>query len=190
MKITTKKTALDIARIVTVFLVAFAITLMPQKVEKGDGAEIVFANSVKDACYIEYSMPNINSSFKSFMDYRMITDKTSTQYALQTRAYTDALGFRKVEEDYLVALGSHFGTEIGTRYEITLEGGRVFTAVLGDNKSDRHTDKTNSYMESTGNVVEFIIDREALPKKTYSLGDISTLGFEGRVESIKEILYE
>jgi hypothetical protein len=189
LKITIKKNALDIARLTTVFLVSFAITFAPQNIEKDDraAAEIVFANS-ENTSYIEYSVPDVDSSFKAFMDYRSITDKTSDAYALQSKARTDALGFRRVGDDYIIALGSHFGKSIGTRYEIMLDSGKTFTAALGDNKSDRHTDKTNSYMEKTGNVVEFIIDRSVLSKEVYRLGDISSLGFEGSVVSIKEIM--
>ena len=35
---------------------------------------------------------------KTFMSYTTITDKTSNQYILQQKAYTDEMGFRKIED--------------------------------------------------------------------------------------------
>lgn len=49
-----------------------------------------------------------DSSFKAYMDYRCITDTSSVQYEMQQQAYTDGRGFRKIGDDYCVALGTGF----------------------------------------------------------------------------------
>lgn len=109
------------------------------------------------SCFSE----GFDSSFKAYMDYRCITDTSSVQYSLQQQAYTDERGFRRIGEDYCVALGTGITNGCGERFMITLDSGYSFSAVVSDIKADVHTDSTNCYAprgENAGNIVEFIID--------------------------------
>lgn len=137
----------------------------------------------------QYSVPaDVNTNFKTYYHYQMITDKTSRQWELQQQAYTDDQGFRRVGEDYCVALGTYYGTDIGDRYEITLENGNSFTAVLADMKQDRHTDDTNRYVPHNGNVIEFLIDIHKVDNMVKLMGSVSVVeGFEGNVVGIEKI---
>ena len=58
---------------------------------------------------------------KTYMDYRTITDKSSKQYKLQqdNNVYTDDEGFRKIEDKFIVAVGTYYGT-VGTELLIEL----------------------------------------------------------------------
>ena len=47
-------------------------------------------------------IPNCDTSFKAYMDYRCITNKASDQYKLQLSAWTDDMGLRRVDNYYLV----------------------------------------------------------------------------------------
>lgn len=38
----------------------------------------------------EYEIPNLDTSFKAYMDYRCITDETSQQWEIQQKAWTDS----------------------------------------------------------------------------------------------------
>lgn len=126
-----------------------------------------------------FELPSGNTSFFAYMDYSTITDTNSYQYKYQVNyCYTDNMGLRRNQYgDYVIALGSYYGTEIGTRYSITLDNGTTFTAVLGDCKADIHTDVNNQY-RSAGfngeyqNVIEFIVDNNYLSNEVKNIGNI------------------
>ena len=121
--------------------------------------------------YVSMDVPYIDSSWKSYMDYRTITNTASDQYKfIHNNAYSDKNGFMRSKADpeigqdyYLVALGSFYGTKIGTKYRITTDKGNVFYAVLGDCKADRHTNSTHQYTTvGNYNIVEFLVDSRNL----------------------------
>ena len=133
-------------------------------------------------------MPAAETGQKTFMDYRAITDTTSDQYHIQQRAWTDENGFRRYGDDYLVAMGTYYAEKCGKRFEITLENGTVFTAMIGDIKQDRHTDALHQH--SNGNVLEFIVDDDVISDLCWYHGDMSFVdgvNFKGKIVSIKEI---
>ena len=126
--------------------------------------------------------------FKTYMDYRKITDKTSKQWNLQQLATTNEKGFRVFNGRYLVAVGSYYANEVGKELRITLDNGFVFYAMVGDIKMDIHTDANNQYVPINGNIVEFIVDIDKLDPITKKLGDVSNLGFEGKIVKIEEVI--
>lgn len=134
------------------------------------------------------SVPDGNTSFKSYMDYKCITDRNSPQYKLQGECWTDKNGLRRFGDDYVIAVGSYYAESVGERLEITLDSGEEFTAVVGDFKADSHTDSTHRYYpmsDGNKNVIEFIVDTGSLDKKAKRMGDISYVdGFEGNIESV------
>lgn len=139
-----------------------------------------------------YIVPEGDTSFKAYMDYRTITNTSTPQYDLQKRCYTDCDGFRRQTDDYVVALGSYYSTEIGDRFEITLDTGVTFTAILGDQKADCDTDDLNQYTpigsDNKKNVVEFVVDADQISKKSRMLGDMSnSYGFTGNIISIRRL---
>lgn len=137
---------------------------------------------------IEYAVPLGDTSFKSYMSWKAITNTDSKQYKLQKSCWTDKKGLRRHNNDYVIALGSYYADYIGQRFTITLDTGKTFTAVVGDFKANKHTDESNKYtpMEDGGkNVIEFIVDTDELDKTARKMGDISYAGFKGNVESIK-----
>lgn len=139
----------------------------------------------KEDNFIKYDTPN-NDSFKSYMDYRTLSDKTSLQYDLQQQAYTDSLtGIRMVNNRYLIAVGSYYTTEIGSYIDVIMNNGTVIQCVLGDVKNDNHTDLTNR-QNPNGSVVEFIVDINTLNSVVKQQGDISYVNedFEGEIDCI------
>ncbi len=120
-------------------------------------------------------LPDVNTQFKTYMDYRAITDKSSIQYELQQQAYTDSQGIRRIGSDVCVALGTAYAQSCGQRFEITLDSGNSFTAVVGDIKADRHTDDSNRYVElwdGHGDMVEFIVDTDELDSHIRIMGSV------------------
>lgn len=123
-------------------------------------------------------------SYKCYMDYRTITDTSSPQWQLQQGAYTDRNGLRKVGDRYCIALGSAFGTKIGTEYTIELESGAQFQAVLADQKADCDTNAEHT-ADINGAVVEFIVDDQLLDETAKRMGDVSYIaGMQTKVNKI------
>lgn len=141
-------------------------------------------------------IPTCNTEFKTYMDYRCITDKTSDQYELQQFAWTDEDGFRRIGDDYIVAMGTYYAENVGDRFKITLDTDNEITVIIGDIKQDIHTDYFNQYTPIydengiffSGNVLEFIVDTDVLPKVPRRLGTVSYFNYlQGNIKSIERI---
>lgn len=136
----------------------------------------------------EYAVPYGDTSFKSYMDYRAITNHESAQWILQKKCTTDKHGLRRYGDDYVIAVGSYYSKHIGERITVTLDTGESFTAVVGDLKADKHTDSSNRYTligDGRKNVIEFVVDSKCLDRKAKLMGDISYIeGFDGNVTKI------
>jgi hypothetical protein len=130
--------------------------------------------------YTPLGVPDIDNSFKTWMSYKAVTNRRSPQYKfIHTYGWCGTDGFMRcsgerdlgIEQDYyLIALGSYYGTTIGTKYRITLDTGRVFYGALADCKSNRHTNSTNQYVLKNGNIVEFLVDTSKLNKDVKRAG--------------------
>ena len=141
-------------------------------------------------------IPTCNTEFKTYMDYRCITDKTSAQYELQQLAWTDEDGFRRIGDDYIVAMGTYYAENVGDRFRITLDTDNEITVIIGDIKQDAHTDYFNQYTPIydengiffSGNVLEFIVDTDVLPKIPRRLGTVSYFDYlKGNIKTIERI---
>lgn len=141
-------------------------------------------------------IPTCNTEFKTYMDYRCITDKTSAQYELQQFAWTDEDGFRRIGDDYIVAMGTYYAENVGDKFKITLDTDNEITVIIGDIKQDAHTDYFNQYTPIydengiffSGNVLEFIVDTDVLPKVPRRLGTVSYFDYlKGNIKSIERI---
>lgn len=140
---------------------------------------------------VAMSVPTVNTSFKSYMDYRSITNQSSKQWKLQQQAYTNAQGFRMIGDDYLVALGTFYAGGCGERFRVTLSSGTTFTVMTGDIKSNRHTNETRQYCprsDGSGNMIEFIVDSKAMSRDALRMGNLSCLGLEGSITKIEKIV--
>ena len=147
--------------------------------------------SIELITYQERDLPlKSGGEFKTYMDWRKITNVLSDQYALQRLAVTDDQGFRRYQNRYLIAVGSYYSTTIGTEFRITLSSGKVFHAIVGDLKKDIHTDPNNQYIPINGNIIEFIVDTKVLRPEIKRAGDISKEGFIGKIIKIEEVIYE
>lgn len=139
----------------------------------------------------------IDTSFKTFMDYRAITNTSSAQYKYVNQwGWHDEQGFMRAdaehdlgitEDYYLIALGSYYGTEIGTKYRITTDTGNVFYGVLADQKDDKHTNSTNQYAANK-DVVEFLVDTRYLNKTVRRMGSANVyMPLNGKIAEIERI---
>lgn len=135
-----------------------------------------------------YDIPAASTGQKTYMDYHTITNTTSQQYALQQEAYTDELGFRRIDGYYLVAMGTYYAENCGKTFAITFESGETIEVMIGDIKDNRDTDELNQHRN--GNVVEFIVDASVIPDLARRMGDMSyaDAAFAGNLTTITEIV--
>lgn len=147
--------------------------------------------------YTPFGAPDINTSFKTWMDYRMVTNRDSEQYKFIDRwGWSDYEGFMRCDGEYdlgvndnyyLIALGSYYGTEIGTKYKITLDTGRVFYGALADLKADKDTDKFHQYARNK-DVVEFLVDSNRLNGNVKVMGSANVyMPLNGNVVAIERM---
>ena len=127
----------------------------------------------------EVPLPSIPSNMKLCTDYRFYNIKGTPHNRLQLSAWTDEFGCRRYNDDYIVGLGSFYSVDIGDRFEVTLDTGRVFTIILGDGKADCDTDELNMFTpcfnyegEYCANILEFIIDKDVMYDKCYQYGSL------------------
>ena len=113
--------------------------------------------SAMTVTYTDLGVPTgIDTSFKTWMNYDAITNRQSAQYKfIHTWGWCDNQEFIRcsgerdlgiTDDYYLVALGSYYGTAIGTKFRITTSTGQKFYAALGDCKANQHTNSTNQYI--------------------------------------------
>lgn len=148
--------------------------------------------------YTSLGVPKMNSSWKTWMDYRKITNRTSNQYKFVEKwAWSDYDGFMRCDGEsdlgitdnyYVIALGSYYGTTIGTKYRITTDTGNVFYGVLGECKADIHTNYTHQYATDNNDVVEFVVNDEMLHPLVKSAGNANVyIPLNGKIKSIERI---
>lgn len=138
-------------------------------------------------------IPDLPTDMKQYTDYRSYNQTDTDQYYIQTHAVTDEQGFRKYGSDYCVAMGRYYTEQCGDRFLVTLENGNSFTVITADVKQDIHTDETNMYSpcinynnEPCANVLEFIIDKNAVPNELLDYGSVSWYDeFDGNIASIE-----
>jgi hypothetical protein len=143
--------------------------------------------------YTDYDTPPDNS-FKSYMDYRTITDVTSKQYELQKHADTNWCGMRMVDNKYCIAVGSYYSTTVGQAVDVIMKNGNTIHCIVADLKQDIHTDSTNR-QNPNGSVIEFLVDTDILHHRIQKAGDISYFDtvwkvnlFSGEINTIR--IYE
>lgn len=152
-------------------LEAMRFELKKEKYEVQDKNRVLSSSSRGG---IVRDIPNGDTSKKTYMDFKKITSKSSDQYKIQQldNVYTDDEGFRRIDDKFIVAVGSFYG-KVGQELRIELSTGRVFNAIIGDQKADRHTDSNNQRHKSDGSVLEFLVSTDSLDTLSKKMGDIS-----------------
>lgn len=145
---------------------------------------------------VEYDLPSKYyedldfSSFQAYMSYKLVTDKTSAAYRVcrSQNAYTDSEGFRRIEtngykingqDDYVIALGTYYNDHLtaGSRWLIETSNGS-YTATVGDEKQDIHTDSHNMFGVHGANgdvagMIEWIVDPELIDPAIKIMGSVT-----------------
>lgn len=120
------------------------------------------------------------STFKSYMDYLKITNRSSTQWKLQQVATTEPnYGMRMIDGKYImVAMSAQYGP-VGTKYLISFDSGKSINAIIGDIKQDY-------CMSDDGSLLEIIVDVNKVPRSIIKSGNFDSV-FTGSIVSIMAI---
>lgn len=133
-------------------------------------------------------LPSVSGSTKTYAHYTAVTARGTAQYKLlnSSECYTDSkTGIRMIGDFYCVALGSYYGSKIGTKYRITLSSGKSIKVILCDQKSNRHTDSNHQYAVKNQDIIEFYVQPGKIPSGVR--GDYGNLEqFGGSVVSIEK----
>lgn len=113
------------------------------------------------------------TGFKCYEYYDLITDESSLSYQLQQKAITDDKGFRKINNRYLIAVGTHWNCDCGTKLDLILENGTIIPCIVGDIKADVDTDETRTFSTYSMCCSEFIVDKNQLDTTVKNTGDVS-----------------
>ena len=109
--------------------------------------------------------------FKSYMSYKAITKMDSPQRLLQEICGTDADGFRRCADRYVIAVGKGVGGQVGDCVDLILANGQTIYCVIGDYKSNRYTDAAN-LTGYNGCCSEFIVDSSILRRDIKNRGNV------------------
>lgn len=173
----------DVEEATTYYYKVKAIVTKGEEVDESAFSAPVQAKTLKS-----FGLPDVGGETKTYAFYTAVTATGSPQYKLlnSEECTTDPeTGIRMVDGRYCVALASYYGTKIGTKYRITLEGDKEIEVILCDQKSDAHTDENHQYAVNNQDIVEFYIERSYLPSGIR--GDYGTLKqFSGKVIAIEQ----
>lgn len=156
----------------------------------GESFESDYSDTLETKTMLSMGLPAVSGTTKTYAYYTAVTARRSPQYRLlnSDKCTTDPeTGIRMYEGCYCVALGSFYGTKIGSKYKITFSSGKSIKVVLCDQKANRHTDSNHQYAVNNRDIVEFYVQRNMIPKGIR--GDYGRLsGFSGSVVSIEKYM--
>lgn len=156
-------------------------------VKTASGA-VVENEVIKVTTPVKMGLPSVSGSIKTYAHYTAVTARSTAQYKLlnSSECYTDEeTGIRMVDDCYCVALGSYYGSKIGTKYRIEFSTGKSIKVILCDQKSNRHTDSNNQYAVRNKDIIEFYVQKNKIPKSVRgNYGNLSQ--FEGDIVSIEK----
>ena len=149
-----------------------------------------YSSPLKTKTLLSMGLPAVSGRTKTYAYYTAVTVRNSPQYRLLNSAecYTDSeTGIRMVDGCYCVALGSYYGTTVGTKYRVTFSTGTSINVILCDQKANCHTDANNQYAVNNNDILEFYVQGSAMPHSVRSGGDFGRYPkFAGSVVSIEK----
>ena len=132
----------------------------------------------------------VNRNAFAYMNYISITSRGSKQWQVRQNSYTDMYGIRCQGAYYLVAMGTYYG-KVGDKFKIHTASGGWYMVMLGDVKSDAHTDANNQLCGTNGSLIEFIVDPSVIKNSTQFNKATSHLkDTVVKIEKIIDIRYE
>ena len=154
--------------------------------------------SIKNMETIEIKEEHGDGWFKSYMDPRKITSKSSDQYKYKEHYKVDENGLYKYNEMYVVAMSeSHF--KVSDEVLITFDDGVEILCFVGDvkNKYDKNfnglghihnVEYPNNKIKTHSSIVEFFVNENLLDDLSKKLGRVNSIISDGNVVEIKKVI--
>ena len=160
-------------------------------IEYEDTYAYIYSDYISDE-ECNYRIVNVPyySGTKTWMAYTSITMKSSPQYKLQQIAYTGDMGIRMYDGRYCIAVGTGVTSNIGTYVDVVLENGTIINCIIGDIKSNAHTNSANLITVHSDCCSEFIVDRSSMNSAAKRMGDFSYACDEWNSRVVKFIVYD
>ncbi len=105
-------------------------------------------------------------------------------------ASPDDDGFMKLDNRYLIAVGSRFDTEPGQYIDLVLQNGIVIKCIMGDAKADVDTDATNTFTYRSRCCSEFIIDEDSIRTDISKRGNASLKNVTWNSPVVRVVVYD
>ena len=144
---------------ILILIISLLFIFVPTALINASEINFPAINVDREQKFVVKSVPSNSNAF-AYMGYTTITSRGSKQYKLQQIAYTDIYGIRCVQQYYLVAMGTYYG-KVGDTFKIHTASGGWYMVMMGDVKSDVHTDTSNR-VSGDGSIIEFIVDRKVI----------------------------
>lgn len=163
---------------------------------------VIFSNAKKSTEEIKKTVYDIPSSFVSPVSGKTVSYKGGKTIERSGKitygksgyinkiASPDQDGFMKLDDRYLIAIGSKFNTEPGQYIDLILENGIVIKCIMGDAKADIDTDATNTFTYKSRCCSEFIIDEHTIRKDIYERGNASLKNFSWDSPVVRMVVYD
>lgn len=128
-----------------------------------------------DVVWTKKEIPNVKTYIKTYMDYKLYTDKTASgyKYLHGSENSTNSAGFRMYGECLCCAYGSYYGkdgTFVKVEWTNPSDNSKVtIYTVKGDQKRDSETDSRHMYHPyegGSGSVCEFIVDGDIITSQS------------------------
>jgi len=126
-----------------------------------------------------------SSTVKTYMSYTAVTDTSSRQYQILSRAEHGSNGLMYYDGYICIALGSQYGP-VGTKYYMTI-GGVVYKFIKADAKADIHTANGAGWTGMDGHIIECIVDMDKLDSRAAFSGNCNVL-IPGSITKILRII--
>ena len=150
-----------------------------------------------DVTYTPMSVPNINSSWKTWMQYNIARKGSPQRNLIDNYAWIDGAGFARIngerdlgitDDYYCVAMGAFYGRTIGNKYRITTNTGHVFYVIMAEFKDKSETNSTQQYGARNKDILEFLVNTSTLyyPVKNYGTCNVY-MPLNGSIISIEKI---
>lgn len=137
------------------------------------------------------------------MDFRTITDKSSSQYLLQNEEFTfteaeTGLRFSIIDgkKYYHAALATAYGIDIGNTWRVTLDTGYTLNVIHAEYKHDIKKPRADDFGDpdvnyagdQTTSVIEFVNDMTVMPRELRGLGGMFSEDFGGKAGVLGNIV--
>lgn len=156
------------------------------EVEQAEAEGMIHATSIDDAKLTETIHFRSESTRKSFMDYRTITDTSSRQWKFTRGGYLID-GVIHYDGYTCAALGSRFG-KVGDRLIFTMSTGRKLLIIKAEQKQDKDTINGAGWTGKDGSVIELIVDSSQAPEKAVQMGDFNYVDeYYGKIIKVERL---